>query len=458
MDDQILEELADELASNRRERLRFLLGEVTDTDPLSVIVGSSSTATVGMRGLNTGDLEVGDRVVVASWRSSSLVLGSPTASPSGGGGIDQDDLDAAVAGLQPLSTDLTAIDALTTTTLGRSLLAIANAAAGRTILDAAQASHTHSEADVTGLVADLLALDTAIGALDTEVVALQGDVSDLDTLKADLASPIFTGNPQAPTPAAGDNDVSVATTAFVQQAATAAAAGLKLKPAVLRATSAPLPAHTRSGNVLTASANGLLTIDGAGISSHVYRVLVKDEGAGAHLENGLYDVTSPGSVSSPWVLTRASDADASDEVTNGILVDVLSGTANGGKRFYLSTSDPIVLNATALTFTELVVPAPEAPAALSYGTGWGTAASEDAVRYYKDRGRVWLSGAASRSSGTGTTIGTLPAGYRPTTTNGAVLVVPIFGGVSTIVISTAGVITASSPTVVNYLDGVSFVI
>lgn len=37
-------------------------------------------------------------------------------------------------------------------------------------------------------------------------------------LKADLASPIFTGNPTAPTPTAGDNDTSIATTAFVQAA------------------------------------------------------------------------------------------------------------------------------------------------------------------------------------------------------------------------------------------------
>jgi len=34
-------------------------------------------------------------------------------------------------------------------------------------------------------------------------------------LKADLASPIFTGNPTAPTATAGDNDTSIATTAFV---------------------------------------------------------------------------------------------------------------------------------------------------------------------------------------------------------------------------------------------------
>lgn len=39
--------------------------------------------------------------------------------------------------------------------------------------------------------------------------------------KAPLASPVFTGNPQAPTPSPGDNDTSIATTAFVQDAVAA---------------------------------------------------------------------------------------------------------------------------------------------------------------------------------------------------------------------------------------------
>ena len=37
-------------------------------------------------------------------------------------------------------------------------------------------------------------------------------------LKANIASPTFTGNPLAPTPALGDNDTSIATTAFVRSA------------------------------------------------------------------------------------------------------------------------------------------------------------------------------------------------------------------------------------------------
>jgi hypothetical protein len=44
-------------------------------------------------------------------------------------------------------------------------------------------------------------------------------------LKADLASPVLTGNPTAPTPTAGDNDTSVATTAFVTGAVATAVAG-----------------------------------------------------------------------------------------------------------------------------------------------------------------------------------------------------------------------------------------
>jgi len=41
-------------------------------------------------------------------------------------------------------------------------------------------------------------------------------VDTQDALKAPIASPVFTGDPQAPTPATADNDTSIATTAFVK--------------------------------------------------------------------------------------------------------------------------------------------------------------------------------------------------------------------------------------------------
>jgi hypothetical protein len=43
---------------------------------------------------------------------------------------------------------------------------------------------------------------------------------------APLADPTFTGNPKAPTPAPGDNDTSIATTAFVAAALVAGTAGV----------------------------------------------------------------------------------------------------------------------------------------------------------------------------------------------------------------------------------------
>lgn len=85
----------------------------------------------------------------------------------------QAELDAAVAILQPLDSDLTAIAALTTTSFGRAFLALADAAAARTAIGAPATSHTHAQSDITGLVADLAAkqpLDsdlTAIAALTT---------------------------------------------------------------------------------------------------------------------------------------------------------------------------------------------------------------------------------------------------------------------------------------------------
>ena len=51
----------------------------------------------------------------------------------------------------------------------------------------------------------------------------QDHVHPSDTSRAPLASPAFTGNPTAPTPAAGDSDTSIATTAFVGAAITGVA-------------------------------------------------------------------------------------------------------------------------------------------------------------------------------------------------------------------------------------------
>jgi hypothetical protein len=84
------------------------------------------------------------------------------------------------------------------------------------------AAHTHVTADVTGL-------DTALAGKANQVhTHVIGDVTNLQAAldaKAGTASPAFTGNPTAPTPAPGDNDTSLATTAFVQNALSSVSGG-----------------------------------------------------------------------------------------------------------------------------------------------------------------------------------------------------------------------------------------
>lgn len=59
------------------------------------------------------------------------------------------------------------------------------------------------------------------GGLATSILPIGGQGAF-----ATLASPVFTGNPTAPTPTAGDNDTSIATTAFVAAAVSAGTAGV----------------------------------------------------------------------------------------------------------------------------------------------------------------------------------------------------------------------------------------
>ena len=78
--------------------------------------------------------------------------------------------------------------------------------------------------------------------------------------KAPLASPVFTGNPQAPTPATSDNDESIATTRFVKNQV------------------------SNAGNVITSAASGNVTVP-AGIT-RVEVAIIGGGGGGAQGSDG----------------------------------------------------------------------------------------------------------------------------------------------------------------------------
>lgn len=75
----------------------------------------------------------------------------------------------------------------------------------------------------------------------TGTIADQTDLKAALDLKAPLASPTLTGNPTAPTPATGDNDTSIATTAFVAAALGAAGYATLASPALTGNPTAPTP-------------------------------------------------------------------------------------------------------------------------------------------------------------------------------------------------------------------------
>lgn len=79
-------------------------------------------------------------------------------------------------------------------------------------------------------------------------------------------------------------------------------------------------------------------------------VLVKDEGGGSHLENGLYDVTNAGSAGTKWVLTRRADASTGYLKPGNMVIAQKENTATN-RVFFLSTEDPITVNTTALQWS-----------------------------------------------------------------------------------------------------------
>jgi hypothetical protein len=86
-------------------------------------------------------------------------------------------------------------------------------------------------------------------ATGVETLYARGDhIHPTDSSRAPLASPTFTGDPKAPTPSPGDNDTSIATTAFVAAAVSAGGA----TPAALTRTNDTNVTLTLGGTPATA--------------------------------------------------------------------------------------------------------------------------------------------------------------------------------------------------------------
>ena len=84
------------------------------------------------------------------------------------------------------------------------------------------------------------------------------------------------------------------------------------------------------------------------------RILIKDQTTGA--QNGIYTVTTLGTILTNWVLTRATDFNATGSGPNyietGASTFVTSGTVNASTGWVLTTTGTITVGTTSLTFAQ----------------------------------------------------------------------------------------------------------
>lgn len=177
----------------------------------------------------------------------------------------------------------------------------------------------------------------------TMLAIVPGDVTGFDTqVRTNRLDQMAA--PTAAVPLNAQKITGLADPTTAQDAATkayvdAAAAGIDWKASVRAATTA---------NIATLAGGAPSTLDGVTLVVGD-RILVKDQTTAS--QNGIYTVTTLGTgVNGTW--TRATDADASTEVTSGLGVFVEEGTLAADTGWTLVTNNPIVLATTSLSFVQ----------------------------------------------------------------------------------------------------------
>ena len=206
----------------------------------------------------------------------------------------------------------------------------------------------------TGTV--VLPSTTSIGDVSaTELGYLDGVTSSVQTqltARLPLAGGTMTGAltlSGAPT-----SDLHAATKLYVDNVA----AGINFHEAVHVASTTNSGAIYNNGTsgvgaTLTADTNrAISTLDGESVALGE-RVLMKNQTDAK--QNGIYVLTTVGSVSAPWVMTRATDADnnPTGEMKSGDFTFVQRGTTNGSVGYINnSTANPIVIGTDNISYTE----------------------------------------------------------------------------------------------------------
>lgn len=182
---------------------------------------------------------------------------------------------------------------------------------------------------------------------------------DLTNAQTIAGNKIFSGTVTLPAPV---NGTDAATKAY----ADGISAGVSVKMSVAAATTTALPANTYSngssgvGATLTAVAVGVLTVDGYTVLLND-RIIVKNEAVPAN--NGIYTVTTLGTASVAYILTRATDMNTPTTVAAAEAL-INNGTVNKNSSWIVTGSGPYTIGTTAINWTQFT-----SPGTITAGTG-----------------------------------------------------------------------------------------
>jgi len=197
---------------------------------------------------------------------------------------------------------------------------------------------------------DTITALTAMTQIDVDNLTLNGNTLSSSDTNGDLnLTPNGTGTVVVPSGyegRAGFTSQSLVNKTYVDQVAN----GLDVKASVRVATTANLASnYNNSAGTLTASSNGAIAIDGVTLVLN-NRVLVKDQTTAT--QNGFYKVTTVGSGSAAFVLTRTPDANEASEITGGAFTFVEEGTANADNGYVATHNGTPTLGTDNITFDQ----------------------------------------------------------------------------------------------------------
>ena len=296
--------------------------------------GLSSTPADGQIDIGNGSGFV--RTTITPSTGISITNGAGSISIANSGVLS---LSGGTTGLTPASPTAGAV------TLGGTL-AVANGGTGvATLTGYAKGNGTTAFTGVASIPnADLQNSSLTIGSTAVSLGGTASTISGLTTLT-------LTQDPA--------NPLDAATKQYVD----AAVEGLNVHAPAAAATTANLTATYNNGTggvgatLTNAGAQAAFAVDGYTATLNA-RILVKNQSTGA--QNGVYTVTTLGSGSTNWVLTRATDMDdvgnSSTQLGPGDYVFVSGGTQNGGSAWVITTPLPITIGTTPITFVQFAGP------------------------------------------------------------------------------------------------------